>query len=165
MLSRRRSAPPTTLRHWSQRRAVIGVAAAAALIAVTGCSNDSSGIDARELIGEWAVVEGASVGARSGAPQDSDHADAAGDFILPNAPAIDWTFRVIDADERGFIGEWCSPRICESLAGAVRRDGTAVMADEDSVLTLSRVDDELELCVVTPGETFQVVACHLLRSR
>ncbi len=139
--------------------------AVTALIAVAGCSSDTPKIDARDLIGEWAVVEGASVGARSGTPRDADHATESGDFILPNAPAIDWTLRVMEADERGFIGEWCSPAQCKSLAGAVRRDGTAIMADEDSVFALSRDGDALELCLMTPGESFQVVACHLLRSR
>lgn len=145
------------------RLAFVVAMVATGLLGATACADESASIDTGNLVGDWVVVDGTSVGARTGAPLAADHASAAGDFILPDGPAIEWTLRITDAAPGGFIGEWCSPKQCEPLAGAVRRDGTAVMADEDSTFTLVRYGDELELCVVSPGENFQVAACRMMR--
>ncbi len=145
------------------RMAVLALAIVGGLLGATACAGESTNVDAQNLIGDWVVVEGASVGARTGTPQGSDHATEAGDYLLPNAPAIEWTLRITDAAPGGLIGQWCSPRLCEPVAGAVRRDGTAIMADEDSIFTLARYGNEIELCVASPGDIFQVAACHLLR--
>lgn len=134
-----------------------------ALGGATACGGGPEAIDAADLVGEWTPVEGASVGARNGSPQGSDHATESGGFLHPDVPAIAWTLRIDEANAGGFLGEWCSPKLCEPAVGAVRRDGTAVMADEDSTFTLARYGDELELCVVSPGETFQVAVCFTLR--
>lgn len=137
---------------------------ALAVLGATACSSDTSGIDATDLVGEWSSIDGRSVGARAGTPDESNHASEAGDFIFPDDALLsDWTLRITEARDRGFLGEWCSPKQCEPLAGAVRQDGTAIMTDEDSVFTLTRDGDELELCVASPESEFQIAACHVMQ--
>jgi len=145
------------------RYAASGLALAAALVAASACGGNSAGIDAQDLVGEWVVVEGMSVGARTGTPSGGDHANESGNYIQPNVPAIEWTLRITEAGDRGFIGEWCSPKLCEPLAGAVRKDGSAVMADEDSLFTLTRDGSDLELCVTSAGKNLQIAVCHTMR--
>jgi len=149
--------------HRRVRLAGLAVAAVAALGGATACGGGPEAIDAADLVGEWTPVEGASVGARNGSPQGSDHATESGRFLLPDGPNIAWSLRIDEANAGGFIGEWCSPKLCEPAVGAVRRDGTAVMADEDSTFTLARYGDELEGCVVSAGESLQVAVCFTLR--
>lgn len=148
-----------------QRRTRFGLLALAttALLGVTACGGNSSGIDGTDLVGEWVSVDGSSVGARAGSPSGSDHATQGGSFVHPNAPTIEWSLEITEAGPRGFIGEWCSPKLCESLAGVVRKDGTAIMADEDSYFTLTRDGDQLELCVASASVDYQVAVCMTLR--
>ena len=145
------------------RLAVMVVALAVGLLGISCASDERESVDAQSLNGEWVEVEGTAVGALSGTPVGSDHTDQSGNFILPDAPVPQFTLRVNESGVGGFLGEWCSPKLCDSFAGAVSKDGTAIMAKGDATMTLTQYGDEIEVCVASPGSDFQVAACRMMR--
>ncbi|THB64843.1 MAG: hypothetical protein D6E12_13965 [Desulfovibrio sp.] len=115
------------------------------------------GAFAQDLVGEW-VITGTSWGATAG---DTDHGVGTGDRFV--SAASGWTLFIEQVEEGAFHGRWCGPNICEDLVGVVRRDGSLLMADEDSTFFGTMYGEDLELCVIEPGESLRIAACRMMQ--
>jgi hypothetical protein len=114
-----------------------------------------------DLVGKWVSVD--SWGTRAGA---SAHELGEGDTYLPLEKEV-FTLTVTDMspDGRAFHGKWCSPSKCEDVVGAIRSDGTILMADIDGFFEGRLVGKSLELCYTEAAEEFRVVHCRVMERK
>lgn len=130
-------------------------------VVLVGLALFCSPVMAADLVGKWESIPEKGQGALSGTP---DHKTRpAGDYLLPNETV--WVLEITNQEGSGFHGKWCSPKDCEGLVGAIRRDGTMLMADEDSTFHATMYGDEMELCVTEPGGEFRVASCHIMKKK
>jgi len=137
---------------------VLALFAAAGLI--------SSAAQAVDLAGEWSVIQGKSQGALSGKP---DHkAVEGGDLIFSGAasdPNLPFVLKINDQKGNGFHAQWCSPKKCEKAVGVIRKDGSILMADEDSTFLAAMYGNEMELCVTEPGKSLRIAICYMMEKK
>lgn len=115
---------------------------------------------AMELTGEW-VNSSDVYGAANGGGMHGGK--ETGKRIRTGKSALSLTIEVHDGS--GLTGTWCSPKACEALVGVVRKDGTLLMADEDSYFLGTMYGEEMELCTLEAGKDFQLATCRMIRKK
>jgi hypothetical protein len=118
---------------------------------------------AADLTGTWMAVPEKSHGALSGRSQHNP--DHTGEVIHIPKAKIPWTLKITSQQGTSFHGQWCSNRKCEKLVGTTRKDGSMLMADEDSTFFATMYENEMELCVVQPGKSLQLSICHMMKKK
>lgn len=128
----------------------LAVAACLAFLATAAVAGD--------LTGEWKST-GETWGALSG---EGDHKVTPGQDDRYASQSATWTLKIAQQEGGAFHGEWCSPNGCEDLVGVVRKDGSILMADEDSHFTAMLHEGDLEVCVLESDDDFRVAVCQMM---
>ena len=121
---------------------------------------------ALNLSGEWKLVEGNSQGALSGQPAHINR--KAGDQHITgdaSEPALPFVLTVTSQKGNSFHGKWCGPKKCEKTVGVIRKDGTILMADDDSTYLGTMYGSEMELCVTQHGKALRLAVCHMIEKK
>ncbi|TVM14861.1 hypothetical protein DPQ33_16690 [Oceanidesulfovibrio indonesiensis] len=116
---------------------------------------------AGDLVGEWTST-GETWGALSG---EGGHKITPGPDNRYAAKGATWTLKIAQQEGGAFHGEWCSPNECEDLVGVVRKDGSILMADEDSHFMAMLHGAEMEVCVLEAGDDFRVAVCQMMTKK
>lgn len=116
---------------------------------------------AGDLVGEWKTMD--SWGARAG---KTEHGLGEGD-VWTETKGKRFTLKITDQsnDGRAFHGEWCGPEKCEDLVGAVKSDGTLLMADEDGYFEGKLMGSTLELCYSEAEAGLRIVSCRTMEKK
>ncbi len=116
---------------------------------------------AGDLVGEWKSVD--SWGARAGV---TEHGMGEGD-TWTETTGKNFTLKITDQsnDGRAFHGEWCGPKDCEDLVGAVKSDGTLLMVDEDGYFQGKLMGSTLELCYSEAEAGLRIVSCRTMEKK
>ena len=133
------------------------VAIAGALALVLCVAGPASAMD---LSGEWVNTSDVYGAANGGGMHGGKET---GKRIRSGKSALSLTIEVHDGS--GLTGTWCSAKACESLVGVVRRDGTLLMADEDTYFLGTLYGEEMELCTLEAGKDFQLATCRMIRKK
>lgn len=110
-----------------------------------------------DLVGTWGAV-GDGWGAKAGTGGSNfGNGDTFGSM------SNQFTLTVESQENGGFHGSWCSPNHCEDLVGAVRSDGSLIMADEDTYFFGAMIDGQMEVCTMEASAEFRVASCRMMQ--
>ena len=131
------------------------------LLAATGFFCTSA--QALDVSGDWKIIDGKSQGALGGQPKLPGR--AAGDqhiFGEASEIKIPMVLKINSQKGNSLHGQWCHPKKCEKVVGVIRKDGSILMADEDSTYLGTMYGNEMELCVTQPGKSLRIAICHMM---